>query len=507
MRAYSFRCRRGRLALIAGVLASLSLTACKTTDQTIEPAPAFGFTWITPMTHSLQKHGYERREFFFKGTANAYTNTAPLESDGHWQVAPSGETADYKSRMVVYRPVDPATFNGTVLVEWMNVSSGMDTPTEWIMLHTELMRRGYAYVGISAQYVGIEGGPIPLPKVIPLCLAVKCAIPPRYASLSHPGDSFSYDIFHQAAGLIRHPAEVNPLGELQPQRMIATGQSQSAHRLVTFINAFGKSTDLFDGYFIHSRLGDMAELGGGASAPLSEAPQPTIVPPSVVRMRDDLAVPIINLQTESDQIPLNAYHSRQDDHDYFRLWEVAGSAHADLYVSQLGLLDAVNDVKTAAVTVSASPNPLLGRCPDNISNAPQHHFVAKAAIKALQHWIVDGVAPAAIPRLHIDTTGQQFESDAYGNALGGVRSPYVDVPVARMSGLNNARFPEDRLCFLYGSMDMLDAETLRTLYPTSADYVAATTTAAYEAVNAGVMVAEDAELVIAAAQKAAIPPQ
>lgn len=489
------------------LLGSLALPACKPTDRTIEPAPQIGFTWITPMFHELAKHGYERREYFFRGTANAYINITPLDSGGHWQVTPSGETADYKSRMVVYRPKNPDAFNGTVIVEWMNVSSGMDTPTEWIMLHTELMRRGYAYVGVSAQYVGVEGGPVPLPTPIPVCLAVKCANPLRYHSLSHPGDSFSYDIFRQAAELIRNPPEVNPLGQLQPRYLIAAGQSQSAHRLVTFINAFGKSTDLFDGYFIHSRLGAMVDLGGGASAPLSEAPQPDIVPPAIVRMRDDLAVPILNLQTESDQIPLNAQTSRQDDHAYFRLWEVAGSAHADTYVSQLGLLDKGNDPRTAAVTVSASPNPLLGRCPDNVSNAPQHHFVAKAAIHALQRWIAEGIAPPAFPRLQISADGLRFETDEHGNALGGVRSPYVDVPVAQMSGLvRNARFPEDKLCFLYGSMDMLDADTLRTLYPGHGDYVAAVSAAAQDAVTAGVLLEEDAQLVMAAAEAAQIPP-
>lgn len=499
---------RRTLQLFTALGCALLLSACKTSDATIEPAPPIGIAWVTPMAIPLKTNGYERREFFFSGTANAYVNTSELDSDGKWSVSPSGETAPYKSRMLVYRPTDPATFNGTVIIEWMNVSSGMDTPTEWINMHTELMRRGYAYVAVSAQYVGIEGGPIPLPKVIPLCLAVKCAIPPRYRSLSHPGDSFSYDIFRHAAELVRYPQELNPLGTLTPTQVIATGQSQSAHRLITFVNAFGKSASVFDGYFIHSRLGGgIPELGGGGSAPLSQAPQADINPPAIVRIRDDLGLPILNMQAETDQLSIGAFASRQDDSEYFRLWEVAGSAHADLYVSNLGLLDAGNDVRTTSIRITASSNPLLSRCPDNINSAPQHHLVAKAAMSALNTWIVEGVAPASFPRLEINAAGDGYETDVHGNALGGVRSPYMDVPIARMTGQNSSTRQGNGLCFLFGTTDMLDDATLHALYPTHDDYIAAVTTSAYEAVNNGVLVAEDAELVIAAARAANIPPQ
>lgn len=476
-------------------------------DIWIKPAPKIGPTCLPPMKIPLKQQGYERREFFFGGTANAYIDTAPLSSNGEWSVAPSGDQARYASRLLVYRPIDPARFNGTVIVEWMNVSSGLDTPSEWIMLHTELMRQGYAHVAVSAQYVGVEGGPIPFPRVIPLSLAAKRINPLRYRSLSHPGDSFSYDIFRQAAELVRRPEEINPLNTLKPRHVIATGQSQSAHRLITFINAFGKSTDLFDGYFIHSRVGAVPELSGGAAAPLSELSHCQVMAPDVVRIREDLGRPVFNLQTETDLFPLHALASRQEDSTHFRLWEVAGSAHADLYVSNIGLRDAGNDVTAAAVTTTPRSNPLLKKCRDNISTAPQHHFVAKAAIRALNNWIVDGIAPSSQPRLEINATGDGLATDKHGNALGGVRSPYMDAPIARMSGLNSTPRDNQCLCFLFGSTDMLDAATLRFLYPTHNDYVTEVTAATCNAVNAGTLLAEDAALVIAAAREANIPPQ
>lgn len=496
------------LCLMMSCAALLFMTGCKPSDATIELAPKIGFIWIPPNTIPFKKQGYELKEYFFQGTATSYVSDEPLSSDGKWTVMESGESAAYKSRMIVFRPKDPEHFNGTVLIEWMNVSSGTDTPTEWITLHTELMRQGYAYVGVSAQYAGVEGGPIPLPKVAPLCLALKCLLKPRYYSLSHPGDSFSYDIFQQAAQLVRFPGEVNPLGELVPERLIAAGQSQSAHRLITLINSVGKSSLLFDGYFVHSRLGSgIPELGGGASAPLSQSPQADINTPTAVHIRDDLPVPVINIQAETDQIPLQAYLSRQPDHERFRLWEIAGSAHADLFVSSIGLSQSANTVKAAELSITKSPSPFIRSCPDNISTAPQHHFVAKAAIRGLQSWITEGTAPQSFPRLTLNNAEDGFETDARGNALGGVRSPYVDAPIARLSGLNNAARQGEALCYLFGNTEMLEQDTLRALYPTHADYMAAVTTTAYDAVDLGTLLPEDAELVIEAAQNADIPPQ
>lgn len=504
---FLMRCLRMR-PLLAGLGCALLLSGCKATisDAPIAPAPNVGILWTAPTTFSLKNKGYERQEFFFRGTANAYVNTAPLTSEGQWEVAPSGETAEYKSRMIVYKPIDPAKFNGTVVIEWMNVSSSVDTPTAWINAHTELMRKGYAYVAVSAQQVGIEGGSIPLPKLIPLCLSAKCVSRARYDSLHHPGDSFSYDIFRQAAEFVRYPQDLNPLGTLTPSHIIAMGQSQSAHRLITFVNAFGKSTDVFDGYFIHSRLGSgITELGGGGSASLSQAPQEDINPPAIVKIREDLGLPIMNLQAETDQLSLGAAASRQQDSDHFRLWEMAGSAHADVYVSYLGLGDNGNNPNTAAVRLRRTAVPVFDVCKEPINSAPQHHFMVKAALRALNSWIVDDIAPPSFPLLQINAAGDGFETDEYGNVLGGVRSPWVDVPTAQLSGQNTAS-REKGLCFLFGSTKMLDDATLHALYPTHDAYVAAMTASAQEAVNAGTLLPEDVKLVIDAAKAANVPP-
>src|SRR5438105_4448643 len=73
----------------------------------------------------LAIQGYVEEEFFIQGTANRY-NT------------PTGATASivdkdhpYKTRIVVRRPADPKRFNGTVLVEWDNVTNNFDAENMW----------------------------------------------------------------------------------------------------------------------------------------------------------------------------------------------------------------------------------------------------------------------------------------------------------------------------------------------------------------------------------------
>ena len=465
-------------------------------NANVSVAPDVGIPFVAGTYFPLDGYGYTQEEFFFRGEAKSYTHVGPIGSDGKWDVAPV-ESAIYKTRMIVHRPLAQEDFNGTVVVEWLNVTGGVDTATDWLMLHNELLRGGYAWVGISAQKIGVEGGETPLPTPLGMSIPLKLINILRYYSLSHPGDSFSYDIFSQAVRAIRAPTGIAPLGDLQVERVIAAGESQSATRLMTYANAFEKREDLFDGYFIHSRLGYIPDFGG-ASAPLSQAPQEYIPTADVVQVRDDLNKPVLNLQTETDVFKLGSYDSRQEDSDSFRLWEVAGTAHADLYLTTSGGLDQ-GSVNSARVYITNNPSIFLGFCPDPINTAPQHHFVGHAALRALHTWLADGVPPPSAPQLLVNAEGNDFVRDAYGNALGGVRSPYMDVPIAVMSGDNSSVQNEADICFLFGKTEMLDPATLQALYPDQAAYIAAVTTSARQLVSDGFLLAEDAELIIGAA--------
>jgi hypothetical protein len=437
----------------------------------------------------LFEQGYEQIEFFISGTAKSFTNVGELGSDGVWDVE-EGETAEYKTRALVYRPTSASRFSGTVIVEWLNVSGGLDAAPDWISMHTEIFREGHVWIGVSAQVAGIEGrggGGIG-------ALYLKAVDPVRYGPLSHPGDSFSYEMFAQVAQAIRNPVDIAPLQGLVPERMIAAGESQSAGRLVTWVNALGPVYGLFDGYIIHSR--------GGGSPPLSQSPQELVDTPDIVRVREDLNQPVLMYQTESDLFLLNSLPSNQADSRMFRLWEVAGTAHADVYTLDLGHSDEGDDPSIARVieTNEGAPIPGLITCDLPINSGPAH-WVLKAGLRGLINWISEGTPLPEAPRLSVNEDGTAFQLDQIGNVLGGIRTNYVDAPVAVLSGLGQT---SDGFCGIYGTTALFDDEQLSALYPTEQDYLDAVNTSVEAAVEAGFLLPPDAALIVADAESSGI---
>src|SRR5262249_43197411 len=171
----------------------------------------------------LAAHGYVEQEFFIEGTANRYTTppvaTATIVDGGH----------HYKTRVVVRRPTSAARFNGTVLVEWNNVTAGHDLDIDWFQTYDHLMESGFAWVGVTPQRIGVE--------------AIKVWNAKRYGTLdvtengAVANDDLSYDIMAQAAQALRTPGTVDVMGGLRPVRLFATGHSQSAGRLGTYVNS------------------------------------------------------------------------------------------------------------------------------------------------------------------------------------------------------------------------------------------------------------------------------
>ncbi len=104
-----------------------------------------GFTSFDPTVV-----GYEKSEVVLSGTASAYEPAAPLGTDGKYSVAATS-TAAYTTRAVVMRPINARVFNGTVVVEWLNVSGGADAAPDWMLAHNQLVREGFVWVGVSAQ--------------------------------------------------------------------------------------------------------------------------------------------------------------------------------------------------------------------------------------------------------------------------------------------------------------------------------------------------------------------
>jgi hypothetical protein len=435
--------------------------------------------------------GYQQHEYLLSGTARSFTSATPLAPDGKWKVTPAS-TAPFTTRAVVYTPTDPKHFNGTVVVEWLNVTAGLDAAPVWLMTHDALVREGYAWIGVSAQRVGIDGaagGGLGLP------LGLKQADPARYGALTHPGDSYANDIFRQAGGVATRLLDDEGL---RPRRVLAAGESQSAMRLVTYIDAFGADTPSapspFAGYLVYSR--------GAIGGPLSQEPEAALPAPNPTRIRTDVRAPVLVLDTESDVVGLGAAAAAQPDTARVHEWQVAGGAHADVYTLTIGATDRGDPASDVAMfqAMLTPPTSIRGgliSCASPVNTGPTT-YVARAAVHALDRWVRRRTPPPTVPRLALvpGVDPPQFRLDADGNVQGGVRTPHVDAPVARLSGLGQTG---GGFCLLFGTTTAFTAEQRAALAATHTSFVTQWNATTGDAVRAGTLLPADARALKAAA--------
>jgi hypothetical protein len=421
----------------------------------------------------------------YSGSATSYSNSMPLTSDGKWSVQPAVSAA-YQSRLVVIRPSNPAHFSGTVIVEWLNDTAGFDNAPDWIYGHDQILRSGDAFVGVSAQAVGVN--------------YLKSKDPGRYSGLLHPGDSFSYDIFSQAGMAVRDRASMLLPG-MRPRVIVADGESQSAIRMVTYVDAVAPLVNVFDGYLIHSR--------GSSGAPLSQAPQPAIPTPSVVGIRGDFHTPVLTFETETDVVggvlgPIGYFPATQPDSRSFRLWEVAGTSHIDGYnTSGIAQYDDGNwaaDLQLFAL-MSSPPTTIpeaqaLGlniSCGGTGFNAGEEHYVFDTAFRDIASWAQAGVPPRHMPRFAINTsvTPPTYQLDRNGNVVGGIRTPAVDAPLAVVSGQPAPNSPG--FCNVFGQTHPFSALQIVSLYSSYHNFALHWQRAVHNALLRGALVPEDAQ--------------
>lgn len=394
---------------------------------------------------TLASAGYVENEYFFEGVATSYARVDTWTVDGKWTTTPA-DSADYRVRMLVRRPAKARDFNGIVVVEWLNVTALAEGAADFLHMQEEILREGYAWVGIGAQAAGVNS-----------VVGLKAWDAERYGSLVHPGDRFSYDIFSQAAQALVHPEGVNPL-RLRPLAVLATGRSQSAFRLVTYINAFHPAAGLFDGFLVHSRGVNAAGLAAEGLA--ADTPVPM---PAGAHIRADTRVPVLDVQTEGDMTALRSHLTRQSPNRYYRRWEIAGAAHTE----------------TPEWLVDLPPTLDFGPgCAFAVNSAP-HHTVVKAALRALSRWVTTNVKPPQSPDIQLsDPTAvpAAIVRDLFGNALGGIRLPELEVPTAVLDGRINspAVTPPpgtQNFCSLFGGTVPFNETTIQQLYWNHRTYV------------------------------------
>jgi hypothetical protein len=459
-------------------------------------------------TISLASDGYAEREFTMSGATSIYRQSGLWGPDGRWGVSVAQANVPYTTRLLVRYPTDPSKFNGTVVVEWLNDTTGGDQDPVWSEIYNQVLSQGYAYIGVTAQTAGMN--------------ELKAWDSQRYGALGDSGDGQSYDIFSQAAEVARADS-ATLLGGLSPSSVIGAGDSQSAFRLDTYVNAIQPLSHAFDGFLAVGRSVFAAPIGAGLVA-FSPAP---------ARIRTDSTTPFIQLNTEGDIEELGAALSRQPDNTYLRTWELAGAAHIDLHegLYEGATIQRENPQLTAPACVFGVP--FNGATlPDDM---PVYEL-EDAALAALQKWITQGVAPphanpiATTPLLNV------VERDQHGNALGGIRMPDIQAPAQTYTAIDfylpsqeelspsqllstlesiftalqtgaitNTTLRYEGLCLLEGYYSPFSNATLQALYPTHGDYVSAFTSAAASDLASGFLTQADYSQAVAAAEASTIP--
>ncbi len=441
--------------------------------------------------YDLATLGYEETEYAVSGTAQSYELKGAREADGRWDVVLDAQ-APFRTRMVVRRPIDPERFSGTVVVEWHNVSAGIDAAPDWGFFHRHLTAQAHAWVGVSAQKVGIDGGGFVE------SIHLKLLAPERYESLVHPGDAWSFDMFAQVAELVRLPADQNPLGGLTARHVLAAGESQSAACLVTFINAIDRHTPVFDGYFVHGRPGIGVTIDGvfiRTRDGIGFEETTRMISSKGEVIREDARVPVLILQSETDLVILGGHRAAQPDSEHIRVWEMPGAAHADTYTVSAGRHDD-GTLSAARLEELLRPtrNLIMGETPTPVNAGPQQHYVAQAALAALVRWATDGQAAPSAPRLDIEESGLGYHLDGQGNAKGGIRTPWVDAPTAVLSGLGQTGVD---FAVLFGRTVPFDEAALAALYGGGKDeYLERFTDSLDAAIEAGFLLAEDRDEIL-----------
>lgn len=417
----------------------------------------------------LQRAGYIAEEFVLQGEATSFEACAAGASDCDEHVTRASAT-NYCTRLMVFRPIDPARYCGTTIVEWLNVRHGGDIASEWTRTHRHIMRKGMIWVGVSAQRAGVEGDAarIKLPHL-------KALDPKRYANLDHPGDAFSFDIFSQAGLLIKRGA----LSFAPPTCMLAVGFSEAARYLTTYANLIDARARAFDGFLIGGRHRSAASLSGAS------------VCGQRVPLRDGLRVPVFVVQSETDPFGrMQSSEVRQADTDRFRLWEIAGAAHVDTYLNGAGQIDD-GLFEIADLAAAYAPERAIWVWPRFAMNAsPAYHYVEMAALHHLEVWARTGQQPPAGAILR-GAPGQGIARDHMGVALGGVRTPWADCPVQIYSGVNDQ---SDEIDMLYGRTTALAPHALDKLYPGGLDdYMRRFESSLRRAVDAGFILEDDVQ--------------
>jgi hypothetical protein len=162
---------------------------------------------------------------------------------------------------------------------------------------------------------------------------------------------------------------------------------------------------------------------------------------------------------------LGALDYRRPDGPLYRLYEVAAQPHVFTKAGEVQAL--------YGSWVCDSPKGSFVASDPSVATQFDGWAIVSMGLRQLVRWVTDGIPAPHAPRIQLD--GQSIVRDPFGNAVGGVRSSYVDVPVASYAAtsVNDPNVVQpSATCTMVGYQFPLPASVLHKLYPTHAAYVA-----------------------------------
>ena len=427
----------------------------------------------TPL--NLPAYGYMEQEYFISGAANVYD----WDSDGAVKVRDSD--APYTTRIVVRRPIDPKRFSGTVWVDMLSPARGYDFPDQWGYTNYYIIDHGDVSVGITMFPVTIRALRKFDPKRYGTMMMVNPEHPPSPCSTATNYDfemepGLRWDIISQVGALLKSNVPSRPLADLKLERLFL--YAQTGGDLQTYIPAFHSLARLeggkpiWEGYFMKD--------GGGPTSINQCSPRVPVGDPR--RMVRNISVPVIRLLVED--MVLGIYDARRQDsdqpNDRYRLYEVPGATHSDgtsvfNWLPSLKTLQELNsEVVTPLWPFTFNCTPRVG-----LSDFPVHYIVS-GAMHNLDEWVKNGTPPPKADRIQVESGGTPAAAivrDQFGNARGGLRSPYVDVPSATY-------YENFKDCRNMGYAIPFDWAKMKDLYGTAENYHAKFNAAADKMVSA-----------------------
>jgi hypothetical protein len=405
--------------------------------------------------------GYIEQEYFVSGAANVYDWAA----DGALTVKTAN--APYTTRILVRRPIDPARFSGTAVVEMGNNARRYDWVFAWSLSYQHLIDSGDAWVSLTYVPAAIDAlKQFNAARYAPLSFAnptpgVACA-PDRPAAAAEEG--LRWDMISQLGALLKSGAPGTPMAGFRVARLYATSHGGELPTYISAVHPHARlatGQPVYDGFLVH-RYAGLARINQCSPAPPAADPR---------QITKNAGVPVIRIVSQTDV--LASYPRRRPDSDEpgdaYRLYEVAGAPHADAYFYRH--IPSVKDQKAAGTEPFIAYWPFAEQCTQEIPlmEFPVMRYVVNAAFANLDRWVRDGTPAPRAARISVKNGGTPqaaIELDEFGNAVGGVRSPYLDVPVATY----RVSTPGPGACGNLGSKTAFTWERLEAVYGTSAKY-------------------------------------